>query len=66
MDTCISGWAMLKQRSVAIEDICTDARITSLSEYSSDAKAACFELYVENPVRPEVFVGHIATIAGIH
>jgi signal transduction histidine kinase/CheY-like chemotaxis protein len=36
------------------------------SEHQENASAAGFQLYIEKPVRPEVFVGHIATLAGIH
>lgn len=30
------------------------------------ANEAGFQVYIEKPVRPEVFVGHIATLAGLH
>jgi CheY-like chemotaxis protein len=30
------------------------------------AADAGFQVYIEKPVRPEVFVGHIATLAGLH
>jgi CheY-like chemotaxis protein len=36
------------------------------SEHRANASAAGFQLYIEKPVRPEVFVGHIATLAGLH
>lgn len=36
------------------------------SEHGSNASQAGFQLYIEKPVRPEVFVGHIAALAGIH
>jgi len=35
-------------------------------EQGAMASAAGFQLYIEKPVRPEVFVGQIATLAGIH
>jgi signal transduction histidine kinase/CheY-like chemotaxis protein len=36
------------------------------SERGSSASEAGFQVYIEKPVRPEVFVGHIAALAGRH
>jgi two-component system CheB/CheR fusion protein len=36
------------------------------SERAQTASEAGFQVYIEKPVRPEVFVGHIATLARLH
>jgi CheY-like chemotaxis protein len=36
------------------------------SEHATSASEAGFQIYIEKPVAPDVFVGHIATLAGRH
>jgi two-component system CheB/CheR fusion protein len=36
------------------------------TEHGDSASAAGFQMFIEKPVRPDVFIGHIATLAGLH